>query len=330
MSIPEGFPSSFKPLKPYLLEQVPLLRSAQTIQIISLRQTHDYAIFRTEETRELNVATTPTSIHNMSPQVRVVMLASKQKAPENRNYITLFRSLAGELEVPLDTKAQNCYLKDNLCRRCPRCVLFGAVTTEKRVRGEERWNIKHRIEYSSGYSLERYEDIYELMTGTAVSDETTSTGRALLSTENVTPIANFPSAISLNSVTAHEIMLYLKTLLATKSYGAEGRIKGDVVNHVLGIAAGYEEIITSLELVLELADLSEPLHSPVGSVEEILKRYAKNTAFPSKVALITGAELENFIDDVRNYEFTKEDIEKMQRESRSFAERVEKAAAEEE
>jgi CRISPR-associated protein Csc2 len=329
MPIPEGFPSSFEPLAPYLLEQIPILKSAQTVQLIVLRQTHDYAIFRTEETRELNVVTTPTNIQNMSPQVRVVMLASKQKAPENRSYLMLFRRFAEEFEVELEDDVRNCYLKDNLCRKCPRCVLFGAVTTEKRARGEQRWNIKHRIEYSSAYSLERYEDIYELMTGNAVSDVTTSTGRALLFTENVTPIANFPSVISLNSVTPHELMLYLKTLLATKSYGAEGRIKGDVVNYVLGIAAGFEEIITSLEVVLELAALSEPLRDPLHSITDILQRYAENAAFPSRVTIITGDELENFMRDIREYQLTKEDIEIMKRQSASFIKQVEEKAKEE-
>jgi len=328
--VPEGFPSSFEPLSPYLLEQIPVLKTAQTIQVIALRQTHDYAVFRTEETRELNVVTTPTSVKDMSPQVRVVMLASKQKAPENRNYITLYRSLAEDLEVKMDPNVEICYLKDNLCRKCPRCVLFGAVTTEKGARGQPRWNIKHRIEYSSAYSLERYEDIYELLTGNAVSDATTSTGRALLLTENVTPIANFPSAISLNSVTAHELMLYVKTLLATKSYGAEGRIKGDAVNHVLGIAAGFEEVVTSLEVTLELSALSEPLKDPVGSMAEILKRYVENTAFSNKTALIVGDELENFMKEVREYKFSKEDLKTMKQQSESFIKKVEEKATKEE
>lgn len=330
MTIPDGFPKSFKRLEPYLLERIPLLKSAQTIQVIVLRQTHDYTVFRTEETRELNVATTPTDIQNMSPQVRVVMLASKQKAPENRGYLTLFRSFAREVEVKLAKDVENCYLKDNLCRRCPRCVLFGAVTTEKRKgRQRLRWNIKHRIEYSSAYSLERYEDIYELMTGNAVSDATTSTGRALLFTENITPIANFPSVISLNSVTSHELMLYLKTLLATKSYGAEGRIKGDMVNHVIGITAGFEEIVTSLEIALELAALRESLRDPLNSVANILESYINNAAFPDRVTLIIGDELNKFMNDVREYRLSKEDIETMARQSADFIQQVERAAGQE-
>ena len=48
---------------------IPILRTPKTVQILLIRQTHDYTILRTEETRELNIAITPTSISN-----------SKQKA----------------------------------------------------------------------------------------------------------------------------------------------------------------------------------------------------------------------------------------------------------
>ena len=153
--------------------EIPLLQSAKTIQVLVIRQTHDYTIFRTEETRELNVATLPVSMSNPDAVLKAVMLASKQKAPENRMYIKLYRTYAVALGVALDEAVMSCRLKDNLCRMCPRCVLFGAVSTE--TGQESRCNIQHRIEYSSAYSIEPYEEISELITFNAGDTATQST-----------------------------------------------------------------------------------------------------------------------------------------------------------
>jgi len=51
-------------IKSGLSPTIPILRTPKTVQILLIRQTHDYTILRTEETRELNVAVTPTSISN--------------------------------------------------------------------------------------------------------------------------------------------------------------------------------------------------------------------------------------------------------------------------
>jgi CRISPR-associated protein Csc2 len=315
-------------LSDYLLDEIPLLKSAKTIQVFVLRQTHDYTIFRTEETRELNTVTLPKSISESEPAVKVVFLASKQKAPENRNYITLFRSFASNLRAELEDerlqdKINNCTLKDNLCRRCPRCVLFGAVSTEKK--GGSRWNIKHRIEYSSAYSIETYEDISEMMTFNAVDVRTQSTGQALGYTENIEPIAHFPSVITLNSITEEELIWYLKILLATKSYGAESRVKGDVTNEIIGIAAGYEEIMTSLEFSLELAD--NGLTDPMNTTYKMLQKYASIAAFPDRIRILNAKELTQFLNEIRNFNVTKKFIEALRDKSKKFAEQIENAAS---
>jgi len=307
-------------LSEYLLDEIPLMRSAKTFQVLILRQTHDYAIFRTEETRELNTVTLPKNITDPEPVVKVVFLASKQKAPENRNYSTLFRSFASNFEVELGD-IEDCTLKDNLCRKCPRCTLFGAVSTEK---GGSRWNIKHRIEYSSAYSIEPYEDISEMMTFNAVDVRTQSTGQALGYTENIAPIAHFPSIVTLNSIAEEELIWYLKTLLATKSYGAEGRIKGDVINEIVGIVAGYEEIITPLEFSLELAESG--LIDVKSSTYQILQKYVDIASFPDRIRILTPEELEEFLNEIRNFNATKEFIERLMEKSKKFAEQIEKIA----
>ena len=49
----------------------------------------------------------------------------------------------------------------------------------------------------------------------------------------------------------------------------ESRIGGDVRNSIWGIVAGWEEVITSLELTLELADKLNNLNSNI--IKEILE-----------------------------------------------------------
>jgi len=304
--------------------EIPLLQSAKTIQVLVIRQTHDYTIFRTEETRELNVATLPRSISNPEAVLKAVMLASKQKAPENRMYIRLYRTYASSLGLTLDKEVLNCRLKDNLCRKCPRCVLFGAVSTE--TGQESRWNIKHRIEYSSAYSIEPYEEISELITFNAVDTATQSTGQALNVTENVRPIAHFPSVVTLKSVTEEELIFYLKTLMATKSYGAETRVKGDVVNMIAGIAGGFEEVITSLEYSLELADCPSWQDDPIASTEEILKKYRGLASMPDQVRILSKKQVEDLVKAVREFSPDAEFIKKLGEQAAKFAEKAEEAA----
>lgn len=307
--------------------EIPLLQSAKTIQVLAIRQTHDYTIFRTEETRELNVATLPRSISNPEAVLKAVMLASKQKAPENRMYIRLYRTYAASLGIRLDKEVLECRLKDHLCRKCPRCVLFGAVSTE--TGQENRWNIKHRIEYSSAYSIEPYEEISELITFNAVSTATQSTGQALNVTENIRPIAHFPSVITLKSVTEEELIFYLKTLMATKSYGAETRVKGDVVNIIAGIAGGFEEVITSLEYNLELADRANWQDDPLGATEGILRKYKDLASMPDQVKILSKKQVEELVKAVREFTPDAEFIRQLGKHAKEFAQKAENAAKDE-
>lgn len=311
-----------------LLDQPPLLKTPKTIQVLVLRQTHDYTIFRTEETRELNIVALPRHIGDGNQTLRVAMLASKQKAPENRLYASLARQLAQDAGIPLNPEQQACYLKDNLCRQCPRCILFGAVATE-RGRAQERWNIKHRIEYSTAYSLEPYEAVAEMITFNAVDSATQSTGRALQTTENVEPLVSFPSVVSLNSVTAEELLLYCKTLMACRSYGAESRTRGDMSNHLLALIGGYEEVLTSLEFTLEMSQppsRNPGPHDPLTQAKTIAEKYKQDAAFPSKVKILAGDEMRNWLEALKAFDPDWPFMGKMFNSARAYIAQVQQAA----
>lgn len=228
-----------KIIEPYLVDKPYPLIGAKTIQLIVMREILDYTVLRTEEDRQLNTVYTPLSVKEDKPTRRVAFLATKQKAAESRQLEQLLRTAAeeGGLSIP------ECYLKDKLCMKCPRCGLYGATSTESGQ--SDRANIKHRIEYSTAFSLLPYENIATVTTFNAINDRNITTGQALGSRYAVAPATLFPSIVTLKSVTWIELVLAVKTLLACKSYGAESRIGGDVRNTIIGVIAGWEEVITS-------------------------------------------------------------------------------------
>jgi CRISPR-associated protein Csc2 len=292
------------------VEEISPLLDARVVQVLLLRQTHDYTIFRTEGSRELNTVVVPESISSTTPTVKVAFLASKQKAPENRMFSRLLRTVSDS----------ECYLKGELCMECPRCVLFGAVSTK----GDREYNIKHRIEYSTAFSIERYEDLLESITFNAVGENNQLTGQALNITHNVRPLANFPSVVSLTSVTWPELALYIKTVLATKSYGAETRTKGDMRNAVLGIVAGYEEIITSLEYALELAAVWEEETYLEAKTERILRKYAELSASRRNMIVLSADEVKQLISEVQDMPIDKDLVGSMEKQAKDFVENAKK------
>ncbi len=267
-------------LKPYLEDKPRPLIGAKTIQLLLIREIHDYTVLRTEDTRELNTVATPLSIKEDGEDTRrVAFLATKQKAAESRQLEYLLRTATQEAGVKTE---KPCFLKDNLCLECPRCGLFGATSTES-GKGQAP-NIKHRIEYSTAFSLLPFEDIESATTFNALNDDKQITGQALGTRYAVVPASVFPSIVTLRSVTERELVLAIKVILACKSYGAESRIGGDVRNTIFGIVAGWEEVITPLEFTLELYDRKDDINGI--TIKAIVEAYKPMAGNPDKVNIL--------------------------------------------
>lgn len=280
--------SNLDMLKPYTVEKPQPLIGAKTIQILMMREILDYTVLRTEETRELNTVATPLSLSNGdTTTMRVAFLATKQKAAESRQLEQILRTATAEAGV----EAPECYLKDALCLECPRCALFGATST---VSGRaNRANIKHRIEYSTAFSLLPFEDIESATTFNAINDHNQTTGQALGTRYAVVPATVFPSIVTLRSVTLTEVILTIKTLLACKSYGAESRIGGDVRNSMFGIIGGWEEVITPLELTLELYDQQDNLSGDTFKI--IAGKYVPLAGNPDRVTIFAPEQVDAIV-----------------------------------
>jgi len=134
---------------------------AQTVQLLLLRELLDYTVLRTEDSREINGVNTPLSIKDRKPVKRVAFLGSKQKAAESRELEALLRSACSTAKF----EAKECWLKDNLCLECPRCALYGATALS------DAPNIRHRIEYSTAFSLLTFDLLTEEITFNAVDEK---------------------------------------------------------------------------------------------------------------------------------------------------------------
>ena len=273
-------------LAPYFVDKCHPLMEAKTIQIILMREVLDYTALRTEQSRELNTVVTPVSVTHLQDERRVAFLASKQKAAESRELERMLRTATQAAEVP--DLQKECYLKDDLCLECPRCALYGGTSTRTGV--ERIGNIKHRIEYSTAFSLRTFKETGKTLTFNAINDVTMQTGRALGTRYVVNPASLFPSIVALRSVTAREFILAVKVLLATKSYGAESRVGGDARNPIFGMVAGWAEIITPLELTLELYNQQDVLSGE--TVAEIVKQYKPLAGNPDQIKILSPAEVD--------------------------------------
>ncbi len=282
--------SKFEKLNDYLLPAPRPLIGAETIQLILIREVLDYTVLRTEDTRELNAANTPLSATDRTTTVkRVAFLGSKQKAAESRQMEYILRSASAKAgKTTPSGKKEGCFLKDNLCLQCPRCGLFGGTALSKDA------NIKHRIEYSTAFSLLPFDQISEEITFNAVNETDQTTGQALGSRNVVKPASLFPSIVTLKSVTKAELILVIKTLLACKSYGAESRTGGDCRNSVFGIVAGWEEIITPLELTLECYDKNSQLTAE--ALHDLFRaKYKPLAGNPGVVSILEPQEIDALV-----------------------------------
>ncbi|MCW5934934.1 MAG: type I-D CRISPR-associated protein Cas7/Csc2 [Fimbriimonadia bacterium] len=311
--------SKMELLRPYTVDKPEPIIGSKTIQLILMREVLDYTVLRTEETRELNTVVTPLSANKNDPIIRVAFLATKQKAAESRQLEQLLRTATQEhgMSVP------QCYLKDNLCLQCPRCALFGATSVES-GKGDLA-NIKHRLEYSTAFSLFTFEDIESAITFNAINDSNQTTGQALGTRYAVAPATVFPSIVTLRSVTLSELILTIKTLLASKSYGAESRIGGDMRNSIYGIIGGWEEVITPLELTLELFEQFEQKETITGDlIQSIAQKYLSLTGNPDKVSILSPQDVEAVVKESAETPLTKKFLEDAYEEVKQYRKLQEK------
>ncbi|MHA1495628.1 MAG: type I-D CRISPR-associated protein Cas7/Csc2 [Candidatus Thorarchaeota archaeon] len=241
--------------KDWFLDHPQPLSPAKYASIAILRRTEDYAAFRTEADKYTNSVATPAHSNTSDVIERALILASKQKAVERRHQNRILRDFVGDEE---------CYLKDNLCLKCPTCILNGGIRAEK---GLGEISIKSRVLYQTAFSILPFETVVESITFNAVDEVTTKTGQALGERELVKPDTYFLSVVSILAPTLDELKFYLFSMLQTTRYGAESRGFGILDNKLLSIVLSDSEEFSALGLTMDLyenlvSDGSEPMKYP--------------------------------------------------------------------
>ena len=243
----------------FIDEPTPLV-PAKYVNIAILRRTVDYAAFRTEADKYTNSVATSATKNSEKIIERALILASKQKAVERRHESKIIRDVKPE--------AEDCYLKDNLCLKCPVCALNGGIRAEK---GAGEISIKSRVLYQTAFSILPFEDIVESVTFNAVNERTIKTGQALGERELVKPNTHFISVVTLLAPTVDELKFYLYSMLKTTRYGAETRGMGVIENKLLGVVLADTETFTALGITQDVyEDLVKGKESPDLTYKAIL------------------------------------------------------------
>jgi hypothetical protein len=108
-------------------------------------------------------------------------------------------------------------------------------------------------------------------------------------------------------VTLNEVILTIKTLLACKSYGAESRIGGDMRNSIFGIVGGWEEVVTPLELTLELYDQRANLSGD--TVKTVVEKYKPLTGNTDKVMVFAPDDVDSIVKEAADKPLDNEFLE---------------------
>jgi hypothetical protein len=119
-------------------------------------------------------------------------------------------------------------------------------------------------------------------------------------------------------VTLNEVVLTIKTLLACKSYGAETRIGGDMRNSIFGIVSGWEEVITPLELTLELYDQRDNISRD--SVKKIVEKYKPLAGNPKKIKVFTPTEVDAMVNEAAETKLNKKFLESAYKDIEQYRE----------
>jgi len=305
--------NSFEKLATYLENKPkPPVQIKKVIQVLLVRTTAENVVLRTESGGTLNTDYVPLDTRPDSGMVsRVLFLAEKQKATENRHFAQLIQTAAEMNGVSI----HECYLKDNLCLECPRCVLFGASSVYNKT---DNINIKHRVTYSDSFSLLPTEQIIRTQTFNSVDDMRQNVGQALNTMDVVRPGAMFPSIVTLVSATRDELVLMLKTLMSKLQYGGNTRVAGHFTNTITGIIASTDEVITSLEYTQALYEMRDDKSALQEKTASILRRYNATAPTPSNAVIFSPQEVEDLLKAVREVALDKEFVQRIYKDSAEY------------
>lgn len=322
-------------LQPHATRFVPAIPRTPTnryASIIMLRETKSYAIFTTEGGEQQDVEQTPAGLTNSAATTRLVLFKRKQVAPERRTGKALLRQYGifpyavlykdGQVQTIATSaeeiaKAQekakakgsslagpydDCYLTEGLCTHCPDCLIYGYAAVE----GEGAR--KARLMTDTCFSVRPYEIIQKQIKFNVI-DEAKHTSGTITEYDYTVPGVFLPSVETTVDLTADEFVYVLGNVLRTTRYGKEGTRQGFLRNHVLAIAFSDVELFANLEFTQAIYDAfaaDKEIDLAGGSLNlPAFQKHAPSviksltSGLVGRLALVTGAELDAMLEDVR-------------------------------
>ncbi|NPV14974.1 type I-D CRISPR-associated protein Cas7/Csc2 [candidate division WOR-3 bacterium] len=174
-----------------------------------------------------------------------------------------------ELNIPQDSK---CYLKDNLCMKCPACLLFGGTGETSKTKSS--YNLLSRVLGETFISQTEVKDI-SAYTANAVDEETLTTGQALMTIVKVPTETEFIGVVTLRDPTKELTAILVDNLNRLTRLGASTREWGKVKTEIIGYVLSDREMLSSYDIVQEMpADLNNIKDLQLPPVEDSFRKVA--------------------------------------------------------
>ena len=199
------------------------------------------------------------------------VLTYHYKALENR-FIIPFRKVKGKLRRLVLEKQrglnieENCALKDELCMRCPTCLLFGGTgeTSEKGPHGKQNYNILSRVLGETFISTNEEKGIQNY-TQNAVGEKDLTTGQALMTILTVPKETLFKGVVTIKDPTKEMASVIVDNLKRLTRIGARSVEWGRVETTIVSAKLSDREDIS----VYNLLQADEPQTDDISIIENL-------------------------------------------------------------
>jgi len=202
---------------------------------------------------------------------REEVLTYHYKALENR-FIIPFRKVKGKLRRLVLEKQrglnieENCALKDELCMRCPTCLLFGGTgeTSEKGPHGKQNYNILSRVLGETFISTNEEKGIQNY-TQNAVGEKDLMTGQAFMTILTVPKETLFKGVVTIKDPTKEMASVIVDNLKRLTRIGARSVEWGRVETTIVSAKLSDREDIS----VYNLLQADEPQTDDISIIENL-------------------------------------------------------------
>ena len=141
--------------------------------------------------------------------------------------------------------APECHLRENLCMRCPACLMFGGTGETSQTKAG--YNLLSRVLGETLISRLPAGDIHSL-TANAVDEEDLTTGQALMTTMLVPAETSFLGVLTLRDPTRQLAAVLVDNLSRLTRLGASTREWGRCRTSILGYVISDRETLSAYDL----------------------------------------------------------------------------------